>query len=147
MITYVNASGRKQQGFQAGVGDTMGPLLLNQLMSSFTRHLTQMTRITLGQSYPTSTISRFLSSFASYPARVLLAPGRHIQPLVGTPSSSIGQTSLLGKCQHLVCLQPSAGMKTRTSLRRRCKDCFFVVRRGRLFVFCKTHPRHKQRQG
>uniref|UniRef100_A0A3Q4G0K7 Ribosomal protein n=1 Tax=Neolamprologus brichardi TaxID=32507 RepID=A0A3Q4G0K7_NEOBR len=42
---------------------------------------------------------------------------------------------------------PSAGMKTKTALKRRCKDCFFVIRRGRLFVFCKTNPRHKQRQG
>uniref|UniRef100_A0A672IFB1 Ribosomal protein n=1 Tax=Salarias fasciatus TaxID=181472 RepID=A0A672IFB1_SALFA len=38
-------------------------------------------------------------------------------------------------------------MKTKSALKRRCKDCFFVRRRGRLFVFCKTHPRHKQRQG
>uniref|UniRef100_A0A3Q1FYQ6 Ribosomal protein n=1 Tax=Acanthochromis polyacanthus TaxID=80966 RepID=A0A3Q1FYQ6_9TELE len=42
---------------------------------------------------------------------------------------------------------PSAGMKTKSALKRRCKDCFFVRRRGHLFVFCKTNPRHKQRQG
>uniref|UniRef100_A0A4W6FII4 Ribosomal protein n=1 Tax=Lates calcarifer TaxID=8187 RepID=A0A4W6FII4_LATCA len=45
------------------------------------------------------------------------------------------------------CVQPSAGMKTKSALKRRCNDCFFVRRRGRLFVFCKTNPRHKQRQG
>ncbi|KAL4630005.1 39S ribosomal protein L36, mitochondrial [Arapaima gigas] len=43
--------------------------------------------------------------------------------------------------------QPIVGMKTKTALKRRCKDCFFVRRRGRLFVYCKTNPRHKQRQG
>ncbi|XP_064006123.1 large ribosomal subunit protein bL36m [Pogoniulus pusillus] len=40
-----------------------------------------------------------------------------------------------------------AGLKTKTSLKRRCKDCFFVRRRGRLYVCCKTNPRHKQRKG
>lgn len=41
---------------------------------------------------------------------------------------------------------PSAGMKVKVVLRRRCKDCFIVRRRGRLYVCCKTNPRHKQRQ-
>ncbi|KAM6376524.1 large ribosomal subunit protein bL36m [Alca torda] len=39
-----------------------------------------------------------------------------------------------------------AGLKTKTSLRRRCKDCYIVRRRGRLYVCCKTNPRHKQRK-
>ncbi|NWU58754.1 RM36 protein, partial [Dromas ardeola] len=39
-----------------------------------------------------------------------------------------------------------AGLKTKTSLRRRCKDCYIVRRRGRLYVYCKTNPRHKQRK-
>uniref|UniRef100_A0A8C9QZW0 Ribosomal protein n=1 Tax=Scleropages formosus TaxID=113540 RepID=A0A8C9QZW0_SCLFO len=47
----------------------------------------------------------------------------------------------------VLAVQPALGMKTKTALKRRCKDCFFVRRRGRLFVYCKTNPRHKQRQG
>nr|XP_047902013.1 39S ribosomal protein L36, mitochondrial [Anser cygnoides] len=43
-------------------------------------------------------------------------------------------------------LQLFAGLKTKTTLRRRCKDCFIVRRRGRLYVCCKTNPRHKQRK-
>ncbi|NXJ59183.1 RM36 protein, partial [Rostratula benghalensis] len=39
-----------------------------------------------------------------------------------------------------------AGLKTKTVLRRRCKDCYIVRRRGRLYVCCKTNPRHKQRK-
>ncbi|KAM6208895.1 large ribosomal subunit protein bL36m [Sarcoramphus papa] len=39
-----------------------------------------------------------------------------------------------------------AGLKTKTTLKRRCKDCFIVRRRGRLYVCCKTNPRHKQRK-
>ncbi|KAM6319014.1 large ribosomal subunit protein bL36m [Aegotheles albertisi] len=41
---------------------------------------------------------------------------------------------------------PAAGLKTKTSLKRRCKDCFIVRRRGRLYVLCKANPRHKQRK-
>jgi len=37
-----------------------------------------------------------------------------------------------------------AGFKVKGKLRKRCKDCFFVMREERLFVLCKTHPRHKQ---
>ncbi|XP_014033441.1 39S ribosomal protein L36, mitochondrial isoform X1 [Salmo salar] len=126
-----------------GVGDTMAPLLLYRIVSSLTCHLTQNT---LSRIYPSTatTISRCLSSLTSYPARVLLTPGRPIQPLASSPQDG---GSLLGQCQHLACLQPASGMKTKSALKRRCKDCFFVVRRGRLFVFCKAHPRHKQRQG
>ncbi|KAM9286189.1 large ribosomal subunit protein bL36m [Cariama cristata] len=39
-----------------------------------------------------------------------------------------------------------AGLKMKTSLKRRCKDCYIVRRRGRLYVCCKTNPRHKQRK-
>uniref|UniRef100_A0A8C8RKH6 Ribosomal protein n=1 Tax=Pelusios castaneus TaxID=367368 RepID=A0A8C8RKH6_9SAUR len=42
--------------------------------------------------------------------------------------------------------QAVMGMKTKGIVKRRCKDCFIVRRRGRLFVYCKTHPRHKQRE-
>jgi ribosomal protein L36 len=61
-------------------------------------------------------------------------------------------------------------MKLKSSLRRLCTSCYFVTRQasdwasllpdaaygdghtswllqGRLFVYCKNNPRHKQRQG
>ncbi|MCD6198370.1 MAG: 50S ribosomal protein L36 [Thermodesulfobacteriota bacterium] len=37
-------------------------------------------------------------------------------------------------------------MKVKSSIRRRCKDCKIIRRRGILRVLCKN-PRHKQRQG
>lgn len=40
--------------------------------------------------------------------------------------------------------QPSCGFKLKRVLKRRCKDCYFVVREDRLHIICKTHPRHKQ---
>ncbi|NWS70088.1 RM36 protein, partial [Crotophaga sulcirostris] len=46
----------------------------------------------------------------------------------------------------LLSLPLLAGMKSKVSLKRRCKDCFIVRRRGRLYVYCKTNPRHKQRK-
>ena len=38
-------------------------------------------------------------------------------------------------------------MKVRSSIKKMCKDCY-VVRRGKTrYVYCKTTPKHKQRQG
>lgn len=39
---------------------------------------------------------------------------------------------------------PNAGYKVRVKLRKRCEECYFVSRKGRLFVECKAKPRHKQ---
>nr|CAD7456867.1 unnamed protein product [Timema tahoe] len=39
---------------------------------------------------------------------------------------------------------PVCGFKVKGKLKRRCKDCYFVMRQERLYVICKTHPRHKQ---
>lgn len=36
------------------------------------------------------------------------------------------------------------GFKVKGRLRRRCKDCYFIMREGRLYNLCNTHPRHKQ---
>lgn len=38
------------------------------------------------------------------------------------------------------------GMKVKGRLHRRCKDCYLISDKGRLYVRCKTHPRHKQAQ-
>ncbi|OHA67779.1 MAG: 50S ribosomal protein L36 [Candidatus Wildermuthbacteria bacterium RIFCSPHIGHO2_02_FULL_47_12] len=37
-------------------------------------------------------------------------------------------------------------MKIRSSIKKVCKDCMIVRRKGRLYVRCKN-PKHKQRQG
>lgn len=39
---------------------------------------------------------------------------------------------------------PSCGFKQKGRVKKRCADCYFVVREERLYVLCKTHPRHKQ---
>ncbi|EAZ63444.1 mitochondrial ribosomal L36 protein [Scheffersomyces stipitis CBS 6054] len=39
------------------------------------------------------------------------------------------------------------GFKVRTSVKKFCKDCYMVRRRGRVYVYCKSNGKHKQRQG
>lgn len=38
-------------------------------------------------------------------------------------------------------------MKVRASVKKRCPDCYVVKRGGRVYVYCKKNPKHKQRQG
>ncbi|CAH8643861.1 unnamed protein product [Schistosoma bovis] len=40
----------------------------------------------------------------------------------------------------------SRSYKMHDHLVRRCSDCYFDRREGRLYVECKKHPRHKQAQ-
>jgi large subunit ribosomal protein L36 len=38
-------------------------------------------------------------------------------------------------------------MKVRSAIKALCKNCY-IVRRGKTrYVYCKKHPKHKQRQG
>ncbi|CAX44716.1 60S L36 ribosomal protein, mitochondrial precursor, putative [Candida dubliniensis CD36] len=43
--------------------------------------------------------------------------------------------------------QPIRGFKVRTSVKCMCKDCYLVKRKGRVYVYCKSNGKHKQRQG
>uniref|UniRef100_A0A3B3QQN5 Ribosomal protein n=1 Tax=Paramormyrops kingsleyae TaxID=1676925 RepID=A0A3B3QQN5_9TELE len=105
---------------------------LIRVFSSLTRQVWyNLPRYRLSGSLPQTALHRCLSSISR----------------MGVSAALVSMPRWLGPCQQLACWQQVAGMKTRTSLKRRCKDCFFVRRRGRLFVFCKTNPRHKQRQG
>ncbi|HCC84888.1 MAG TPA: 50S ribosomal protein L36 [Candidatus Pacebacteria bacterium] len=38
-------------------------------------------------------------------------------------------------------------MKVRVSLKKICKECKFIKRKGVLRVICSSNPKHKQRQG
>ncbi|XP_074470447.1 large ribosomal subunit protein bL36m [Sebastes fasciatus] len=127
----------------------MASLLLKHLASSLTRQVAQMSRLNLSLSSPAASAYRCLCTLTTAPRTLLLSSPRVSSIQLPSSSGSSAQCGppLLGQCQHLPCIQPSAGMKTKSALKRRCKDCFMVRRRGRLFVFCKTNPRHKQRQG
>ncbi|KAK2830115.1 hypothetical protein Q5P01_018046 [Channa striata] len=126
----------------------MAPLLLKHLATCLTHQVAQMSRFHLTFSSPAAGVYRCLSTLTTAPRTLFLSSARtsSVQP-PSTGSFAQCGPSLSGHCQHLTCIQPSVGMKTKSALKRRCKDCFFVRRRGHLFVFCKTNPRHKQRQG
>ncbi|XP_034658756.1 39S ribosomal protein L36, mitochondrial [Drosophila subobscura] len=57
-------------------------------------------------------------------------------------TSPVATTGLLTPASTL--LQQVAGFKVKGRLKRRCKDCYIVVRQERGYVICPTHPRHKQ---
>lgn len=39
---------------------------------------------------------------------------------------------------------PSCGFKVVGKVKRRCKECYMIVRHERLYNLCKAKPRHKQ---
>ncbi|GAV55514.1 hypothetical protein ZYGR_0AV01460 [Zygosaccharomyces rouxii] len=39
------------------------------------------------------------------------------------------------------------GFKVRTSVKKFCSECYIVRRKGRVYVYCKSNKKHKQRQG
>ncbi|KAM4550712.1 large ribosomal subunit protein bL36m [Fundulus diaphanus] len=126
----------------------MGPLLLKHLTTSLSRQVARISCLNPTLSTSAASAYRCLWTVAAAP-RLMLRTAARVGS-VPLPSSILpvqGAPSLLGQSRHLPCIQPSVGMKTKSALKKRCKDCFFVRRRGRLFVFCKTNPRHKQRQG
>lgn len=55
-------------------------------------------------------------------------------------TASVG--SLLAPFNALI--EQVAGFKVKGRLKRRCKDCYIVIRQERGYVICPTHPRHKQ---
>lgn len=62
--------------------------------------------------------------------------------VVSPMSVTSGLQSLLLPASSLI--SQVAGFKVKGHLKRRCKDCYFVVRQQRHYVICPTHPRHKQ---
>ncbi len=38
-------------------------------------------------------------------------------------------------------------MKVRSSVKKMCKDCKIIRRKGVVMVICSSNPKHKQRQG
>lgn len=39
------------------------------------------------------------------------------------------------------------GFKVKTAVKKFCNDCYMVRRKGRIYVYCKSNKKHKQRQG
>ncbi|XP_053665587.1 uncharacterized protein LOC128714732 [Anopheles marshallii] len=65
-------------------------------------------------------------------------------PLANQCSVPVVVRSNLLQTRLVPLLNFASGFKVKGRLKRRCKDCYFVMRQERLYVICKTHPRHKQ---
>ncbi|CDK24430.1 unnamed protein product [Kuraishia capsulata CBS 1993] len=75
-----------------------------------------------------------------------------------TRASSLCLSARLGTSTRTVCAQrpciPSVAQpsmartfKVRTSVKKFCPHCYMTIRKGRVYVLCKSNPKHKQRQG
>ncbi|XP_008160271.1 39S ribosomal protein L36, mitochondrial [Eptesicus fuscus] len=111
----------------------MATLFIRKMVVSAVNPLLQLSRYTM-TNYTTT--SRALSTLLLGPLRVAVSAGAKPSAAVASPLS----------CHPLPFLQPTLGFKTKVVLKKRCKDCYLVKRRGRWYIYCKTHPRHKQRQ-
>ena len=52
-----------------------------------------------------------------------------------------------GAIRPIVAAPGSKLMKVQNSVKKRCRDCQIVRRKGRVYVICSVNPRHIQRQG
>jgi len=71
---------------------------------------------------------------------------------VNTGSGMFIRTS--GKGSTVVVAEQSRGMKTMSSVKKRCEGCKAVRRKGgnkngkgRVYIICSLNPKHKARQG
>ncbi len=107
-------------------------LQTRQIMRSFTPILTKLaTKLPIGP----STSRSFHCIIGSTIHR--------IASLTPTTSVTNSPSSILQSFSPPL-LQQSCGFKVKGLLKRRCKDCYYVVRQSRGYIICKTHPRHKQ---
>lgn len=103
-----------------------------QLIQSFSPILRNLTSKL--PSCPSTSISR---SF-----HYIMGPTSHRIPSMNPISASPLNVGILQSTSPL--MQLSCGFKVKGLLKRRCKDCYYVVRQNRGYIICKTHPRHKQ---
>ncbi|TRY96529.1 hypothetical protein DNTS_016966 [Danionella cerebrum] len=104
---------------------TMSQMFLPRLIGSLTRQLSQFARYAALVPVPAASGQRCISSITSAALQfnAVYKPQTRILP------------PLLGQCQQLLWVQPSSGMKTKSVLKNRCKDCFIVCQRGRIMRF------------
>jgi large subunit ribosomal protein L36 len=65
---------------------------------------------------------------------------------IGVPATESGKAGPPAICAS-ASTKESQKMKVRASIKRICENCKVVRRKGKIYVICKSNPRHKQRQG
>ncbi|KAM8819639.1 large ribosomal subunit protein bL36m [Rhynchonycteris naso] len=105
----------------------MATVFIRKMVVSAVNPLLHLSRYT--------TTPRMLSTLLLGPLRVTVPAGTKPSTVVASPLS----------CHSLPSLQPAVGFKTKGVIKKRCRDCYRVKRRGRWYIYCKTNPKHKQR--
>lgn len=116
------------------------------LLHTIAQRLPAVTTNTIASVGPTTIWQRSCHLLAvSMMRRPLAAAGSLAAQRIVAPTA-LGQCAAGAVCAGAVTpqLQQTAGFKLKRVLKRRCKDCYFVVREDRMHIICKTHPRHKQ---
>lgn len=93
-----------------------------------------------------SSVRQFHAMIRPLPKSISEVPSLTQNPI---DNSLVSPTSLIAGLQRLLVPVSSlvnqvSGFKVKGRLKRRCKDCYFVIRQQRHYVICPTHPRHKQ---
>ncbi|XP_015448912.1 39S ribosomal protein L36, mitochondrial [Pteropus alecto] len=109
----------------------MAAVLIGKMIVSAVNPLLRLRRFTA--------TPRTLSTLLLGPPRAAVTAGAGAKPSAAAVAS-------LPSFRLLPCLQPALGFKTKGVIKKRCRDCYLVKRRGRWFIYCKTNPKHKQRQ-
>ncbi|KAI9207940.1 ribosomal protein L36-domain-containing protein, partial [Polychytrium aggregatum] len=149
--------GEKKSGRCAGRGSCVRspPILILRAGSRTSRSRIARSSSTVRRSAMIlSTLSAVAQRLASRPllpvstpilapiSNSLLAAGSAAAPSIW--AGAMAMPSLSALTAPCTCMQ-TRGYKVKTSLKKRCEHCYFAKRRGRLYVICKEHPRHKQR--
>ncbi|CAL9728298.1 large ribosomal subunit protein bL36m [Monosporozyma unispora] len=81
----------------------------------------------------------------------LLSPVRTMmtsyKPTIFTPGLNLMARTTISTPPSMEVLTLTRGFKSKSSLKKFCKDCYIVRRKGRVYVYCKSNGKHKQRQG
>lgn len=70
-----------------------------------------------------------------------------VGPIVGRALFNATPKLVVPTLNNSLTLESIRGFKVRTSVKKFCKDCYMVRRKGRVYVYCKSNGKHKQRQG
>ncbi|XP_034862492.1 LOW QUALITY PROTEIN: 39S ribosomal protein L36, mitochondrial [Mirounga leonina] len=77
---------------------------------------------------------------------LLLGPLCAGGPVGAKPNVMVAAVPLLLPSHLLLSLQFILEFKTKGVIKEHCRDCYWVKRCGHWFIYCKTNPKHKQRQ-
>lgn len=98
----------------------------------------------------TPTLRALTTKFPNYPSTNIRRSFHCVMGTISQRIPSLNPISTSVNAQNVGILQSTSplmqltcGLKVKGLLKRRCKDCYHVIRENRGYIMCKTHPRHK----